>query len=150
MGTFALGAPEFVLQKEYDKVKKEVQKYAGMGYRVLSLAHFNGSIEEQKLPKSTPELVSLILIEDNIRPDAINTINYFKESGVSVRVISGDDPLTVSKISERAGIENANEYISLDGLSDAEVEKAALKYTVFGRVCASQKKHLFTTFKNAG
>jgi|GluameStandDraft_1065615.scaffolds.fasta_scaffold01392_31 cation-transporting ATPase E len=150
MGTFALGAPEFVLQKEYDKVKKEVQKYAGMGYRVLSLAHFNGSIEEQKLPKSTPELVSLILIEDNIRPDAINTINYFKESGVSVRVISGDDPLTVSKISERAGIENANEYISLDGLSDAEVEKAALKYTVFGRVSPSQKKLLVTTLKNAG
>lgn len=150
MGTFALGAPEFVLKKEYEKVRKEVQKYAGMGYRVLSLAHFNGSIEDQKLPNSTPELVSLILIEDNIRLDAINTINYFKESGVSVRVISGDDPLTVSKISERAGIENANEYISLDGLSDAEVEKAALKYTVFGRVSPSQKKLLVTTLKNAG
>ncbi len=150
MGTFALGAPEFVLQKEYDKVKKEIQKYAGMGYRVLCLAHFNGTIEDQKLPNSTPEIASLILIEDNIRPDAINTINYFKESGVSVRVISGDDPLTVSKISERAGIENANEYISLDGLSDAEVERAALKYTVFGRVSPSQKKLLVTTLKNAG
>lgn len=150
MGTFALGAPEFVLKEQYAQVKKEVQKYAGMGYRVLSLAHFNGTIENQKLPNSTAEIVSLILIEDNIRPDAIETINYFKESGVSVRVISGDDPLTVSKISERAGIENATEYISLDGLSDAEVERAALKYTVFGRVSPSQKKLLVTTLKNAG
>ncbi len=150
MGTFALGAPEFVLKSHYEQIKKEVNKYAGMGYRVLCLAHFNGIINEQKLPDTAPEIVSLILIEDNIRPDAINTINYFKQSGVSVRVISGDNPLTVSKISERAGIENADQYISLDGLSDAEVERAALKYTVFGRVSPSQKKLLVTTLKNAG
>lgn len=150
MGTFALGAPEIVLKGEYEKIAKEVKRYAGMGYRVLSLAHFNGTIQDNKLPESTAEIVSLILIEDNIRPDAIKTINYFKESGVSVRVISGDDPLTVSKISERAGIENADQYISLDGLSDAEVERAALKYTVFGRVSPSQKKLLVTTLKNSG
>ena len=150
MGTFALGAPEFVLRKSFEQVKKEVNKYAAQGYRVLSLAHFNGSIENNELPGENPEVVSLILIEDNIRPDAINTINYFKESGVSVRVISGDNPITVAKISERAGIENADQYISLDGLSDAEVERAALKYTVFGRVTPSQKKLLVTTLKNAG
>ncbi len=150
MGTFALGAPEYVLKDQFLQVKKEVQKNASLGYRVLCLAHYNGTIENQKLPNSQAEVVSLILIEDNIRPDAIKTINYFKESGVSVRVISGDDPLTVSKISERAGIENANEYISLEGLSDAEVERAALKYTVFGRVSPSQKKLLVTTLKNEG
>lgn len=150
MGTFALGAPEYVLKEQFAQVKKEVQKNAGLGYRVLCLAHFNGSIQDKKLPNTAAEVVSLILIEDNIRPDAIKTINYFKESGVSVRVISGDDPLTVSKISERAGIENASEYISLDGLSDAEVERAALKYTVFGRVSPSQKKLLVTTLKNSG
>lgn len=150
MGTFALGAPEYVLKDQFIQVKKEVQKNAGLGYRVLCLAHFNGSIQDKKLPNTAAEVVSLILIEDNIRPDAIKTINYFKESGVSVRVISGDDPLTVSKISERAGIENANEYISLEGLSDAEVERAALKYTVFGRVSPSQKKLLVTTLKNDG
>ncbi len=150
MGTFALGAPEFVLKNHFEKIKKEVDGYAGQGYRVLCLAHFNGMIEDQQLPKSDPEIMALILIEDNIRPDAIKTINYFKESGVSVRVISGDNPLTVSKISERAGIEHADDYISLDGLSDAEVERAALKYTVFGRVSPSQKKLLVTTLKNAG
>ncbi|MCM1130196.1 MAG: HAD-IC family P-type ATPase [Anaeroplasma bactoclasticum] len=150
MGTFALGAPEYVLKDQYTQVQKEVQKNAALGYRVLCLAHFNGSIQDKKLPNTAAEVVSLILIEDNIRPDAIKTINYFKESGVSVRVISGDDPLTVSKISERAGIENANEYISLEGLSDAEVERAALKYTVFGRVSPSQKKLLVTALKNDG
>ncbi len=150
IGTFALGAPEFVLKAHFERIKREVNKYASMGYRVLCLAHFNGMINGTSLPDSDPEVVSLILIEDNIRPDAINTINYFKESGVSVRVISGDNPITVSKISERAGIENADQYISLDGLSDAEVERAALKYTVFGRVSPSQKKLLVTTLKNAG
>lgn len=150
MGTFALGAPEFVLKKNFEQISKEVNKYAGMGYRVLCLAHLTGTINDNQLPNSEPEVISLILIEDNIRPDAINTINYFKESGVSVRVISGDNPITVSKISERAGIENADQYISLDGLSDAEVERAALKYTVFGRVSPSQKKLLVTTLKKSG
>lgn len=150
MGTFALGAPEFVLKKHFEQIRKEVEKNAGLGYRVLCLAHFNGTISDNKLPDTEPEIISLILIEDNIRPDAINTINYFKQSGVSVRVISGDNPLTVAKISERAGIDNATDYISLDGLSDAEVERAALKYTVFGRVSPSQKKLLVTTLKAAG
>ena len=150
MGTFALGAPEFVLKKHFINIKKDVDKYSAMGYRVLCLAHFNGMIQNNMLPPSDPEIVSLILIEDNIRPDAIETIDYFKKSGVKVRVISGDNPITVAKISERAGIENADQYISLDGLTDAEVERAALKYTVFGRVSPSQKKLLVTTLKKAG
>lgn len=150
MGTFALGAPEFVLKKQFEQVKKEVNKYAAMGYRILCLAHFNGVVNDNQLPDSPAEVVSLILIEDNIRPDAINTINYFKNAGVSVRVISGDNPITVSKISERAGIDGADQYISLDGLTDAEVERAALKYTVFGRVSPSQKRLLVRTLKSAG
>ena len=150
IGTFALGAPEFVLKKHFINVKKDVDRYSAMGYRVLSLAHFDGVIQDNMLPPSDPVLIALILIEDNIRPDAIETIEYFKNSGVKVRVISGDNPITVAKISERAGIENANQYISLDGLSDSEVERAALKYTVFGRVSPTQKKLLVTTLKKAG
>ena len=149
-GTFILGAPEFVLKEKYDLIKKDVNKYAGLGYRVLCLAHKEGIIEEGNLPNTNIEVVSIILIEDNIRPDAINTIKYFRESGVSVRVISGDNPLTVSKISQRAGIENANNYISLDGLSDSDVVKAATRYTVFGRVSPAQKKLLVETLKHNG
>lgn len=149
-GTFILGAPEFVLKDKYSLIKNDVNKYAALGYRVLCLAHREGGIKDGALPNSPVEVVSMILIEDNIRPDAINTIRYFKESGVSVRVISGDNPLTVSKISQRAGIENAGEYISLDGLSDQDVKKAAMKYTVFGRVSPGQKKLLIETLKENG
>ena len=149
-GTFILGAPEFVLKDKFELVKTDVNKYAAMGYRVLCLAHRDGIIENNNLPNTKVEIISLILIEDNIRPDAINTIKYFRDSGVSVRVISGDNPITVSKISQRAGIERAEDYISLDGLTDQEVIKAASKYTVFGRVSPAQKKLLIKTLKAEG
>ena len=149
-GTYILGAPEFVLKEHFTPYKKDVDKYALMGYRVLCLAHKDGIIVDNKLPDNKPEVVSMILIEDNIRPDAINTIKYFKDSGVLVKVISGDNPLTVSKISQRAGVLNADEYISLDGLSDQEVIKAATRYTVFGRVSPAQKRLLIHTLKESG
>ncbi|UKI50483.1 MAG: HAD-IC family P-type ATPase [Clostridium sp.] len=120
------------------------------GYRVLLLAHIDGTIENEELPSGDIEVVSLILIEDNVRPDAIKTIDYFKKSGVDVKVISGDNPITVSKISERAGINRANEYISLDGMEDEDVIRAASKYTVFGRVSPAQKRLLVHTLKEEG
>ena len=149
-GTFILGAPEFVLKEDFKRYQSDVNKYAALGYRVLCLAHKEGTIADGVLPNSKIEIVSMILIEDNIRPDAINTIKYFRESGVQVRVISGDNPITVSKISQRAGIENAESYISLDGLTDTEVVKAASKYTVFGRVSPAQKRLLIKTLKEEG
>lgn len=149
-GTFILGAPEFVLLDDFKKYKKDVEKYAALGYRVLCLAHKNGEIIDGNLPSGEITIVSMILIEDNIRPDAINTIKYFRESGVQVKVISGDNPITVSKISQRAGVENADHYISLEGLSDSEVKSAATRYTVFGRVSPAQKKLLIRTLKSEG
>lgn len=149
-GTFIMGAPEFVLRSEFNNFKTDIDGYSKQGYRVLALAHRDGFIENETLPDSPVKLVSLILIEDNIRPDAIETINYFKESGVEVKVISGDNPLTVSKISERAGINNANECISLDGMSDEDVARAATRYTVFGRVSPDQKRILVKALKEAG
>ena len=148
-GTFLLGAPEFVLVKNYSLVAPDVNKAAASGYRVLLVAHSKGSIVDSHVEGEIVP-VALILIEDTIRPDAIETINYFKQSGVEVKVISGDNPLTVSKISERAGIENADKYISLEGLTDKEVIRAADKYTVFGRVSPAQKKILVMTLKELG
>ena len=148
-GTFILGAPEFVLTKNYNLVAADVNKAANGGFRVICMAHSNGGIVGDKIEgEITP--IALIVIEDTIRPDAIETINYFKESGVEVKVISGDNPLTVSKIAERAGIDNATSYISLDGLTDKEVIRAASKYTVFGRVSPAQKKILIMTLKQMG
>ncbi len=149
-GTFILGAPEFVFKEKYNLIKNDVNKYAALGYRVLVLAHKDGTIEGTELPKTEVEMASMILIEDNIRLDAINTIRYFKESGVEVKVISGDNPLTVSKISQRAGIEGAEDYVSLEGLSENDVKQMALRYTVFGRVSPSQKKILVETLKENG
>ena len=149
-GTYILGAPEFVLKKNFDRYKKDVDKYANLGYRVLCLAHNDGQIVDNELPEGENVVTSMILIEDTIRPDAINTIKYFKDSGVEVRVISGDNPITVSKIAQRAGIPNAHKYISLEGLSENDVIRAALRYTVFGRVSPKQKQILIKTLKSSG
>lgn len=149
-GTFALGAPEFVLSKEaLTKVSEDVDKNAKEGYRVLVLAHSKESISAEKVP-SDLEAIALIVIEDTIRPDAILTIEYFKSHGVDVKVISGDNPMTVSHISKRAGINDADRYISLEGISDREVAKIADKYTVFGRVSPAQKKILVQSLKSNG
>ncbi len=149
-GTFILGAPEFVLRSNYEKYKNDINKYAQLGFRVLCLAYRDGKIENGELPNSEVLILSMILIEDTIRPDAINTIKYFKDSGVEVKVISGDNPITVSKISQRAGIDNADKYISLDGMSDSDIIKCASKYTVFGRVSPAQKRLLVHTLKEEG
>ncbi|MBR6288201.1 MAG: HAD-IC family P-type ATPase [Acholeplasmatales bacterium] len=148
-GTFALGAPEFVLGDVYKSVSKDVEKYAKLGYRVLCLAYVPGYIENNELPEGEMTVVSMILIEDNIRQNAISTIQYFKESGVEVKVISGDNPITVSKIAERAGVPNAINYISLEGMDDNEVARAALKYTVFGRVSPNQKRIIVMALQHA-
>ena len=92
----------------------------------------------------------MILIEDTIREDAIETIQYFKNSGVGVKVISGDNPLTVSMVAKRAGIENADKYISLDKVSDERIKEIADQYTVFGRVSPEQKKVLVKALKEKG
>ena len=150
LGTYVLGAPEFVLKKDFYKVSKDVDKFTKEGFRVLLLAHMKESIEDDLLPEIEPSPCSLILIQDNVRQDAIDTIKYFKESGVEVKVISGDNPMTVCMIAKRAGIENAEKFISLDGLSEQEVVYAATRYTVFGRVSPAQKRLLIKTLKEEG
>ena len=150
IGTIVLGAPEFVLKANYKYVEADVNKAAKEGYRVLVIAHTDEAIKDGVLPNVELEPVSLILIEDNVRPDAIDTISYFKEAGVEVKVISGDNPITVSKVAERAGITNAENYISLDGLTDTEVVRAASKYTVFGRVSPGQKRLLVKSLQELG
>ncbi|CCV64863.1 H+ transporting ATPase, P-type ATPase [Alteracholeplasma palmae J233] len=148
-GTFAIGAPEFILKKDFGIIEQEVTEQAKQGYRVLLVAQSENPIEDGQLSgKITP--IALITIEDTIRPDAIQTISYFKENGVDVKVISGDNPITVSNISARAGINNAADYISLEGLTDKDVIRAATKYSVFGRVSPQQKRILVEALKDNG
>lgn len=150
IGTYSFGAPEFVLDKEtYKNLEQKINKYANEGLRVLVLAHSKKAIKDDKTPNDF-SAVALILIEDSIRPDAISTIKWFKENNVEIKVISGDNPITVANVSKRVGIEDADKYISLEGLSDEEVFNVATKYTVFGRVSPEQKAILIKALKCAG
>ena len=148
-GTFVLGAPEFVLKPMPTRVDKIVKQYAQMGLRVLVIAHSSGQIQGDKTPIGL-KAIAIVTLSDNIRPDAIDTIRWFKENDVAVKVISGDNPVTVSEVARRAGIKNASMFISLEGLSDIEVENAANAYTVFGRVTPEQKAILIRSIKKAG
>ena len=149
VGTFAMGAPEFVLKPMPTRIDKIVKQYAQMGLRVLVVAHSSAQIQGDKTPVSMKP-IAIITLSDNIRPDAIDTIKWFRENEVAVKVISGDNPVTVSEVARRAGIKNAAHFISLEGLSDIEVENAANEYTVFGRVTPEQKAILIRAIKKAG
>jgi cation-transporting ATPase E len=145
-GTYVIGASEYIKANMSEEIIEEINNSANKGYRVLLLAHSDDQIKEDKLPKNL-ETIALILIEDTIRPDAIETIKWFKENDVEVKIISGDNPQTVSYIAERVGVENAKDFVNLEGYSLEEVEKIADKYTVFGRVSPEQKHALIKALK---
>ena len=149
VGTYVMGAPEFVMHRVPSRIDKIIKQYAQMGLRVLIVAHSSAQIQADKVPTALRP-IALITLSDNIRPDAIETIKWFKENDVAVKVISGDNPLTVSEVARRAGIKNAARYLPLEGLSDLEVENAANEYTVFGRVTPEQKAILIRSIKKAG
>ena len=149
-GTYSFGAPEFLLKnEEFNKIESKINEYASQGLRVLLLAHSNNSISQDAVPEDFSP-IALILIVDNVRADAIDTIQWFKDNGVAIKVISGDNPITVSEVSKRVGIDGAEKYVSLEGMSDEDVEKVANEYTVFGRVSPEQKAILVKAMKAAG
>ncbi len=149
VGTYVMGAPEFVLKPIPTRIDKIVKQYAQMGLRVLVIAHAPGQLQGDKLPAGI-KAVAVLTLSDNIRPDAVETIKWFRDNDVAVKVISGDNPVTVSEVARRAGIKNAAQFISLEGLSELEVENAANQYTVFGRVTPEQKAILIKAIKKAG
>ena len=148
-GTFVLGAPEFIMQTMPDKIDRLISQYAATGLRVLMIAHSQTQLNGDKLP-TTLKPMALITITDNIREDAIHTIKWFKENGVAIKVISGDNPITVSEVARRVGVENAERFISLEGLNEKEIISVANKYSVFGRVTPEQKAILVKALKAAG
>lgn len=149
IGTFVMGAPEFVFQPMPTKVERIVKQYAQMGLRVIVLAYSSTQIIADKLP-TVLKPVAIISIADNIREEAVETIKWFKNNDVQVKVISGDNPITVAEVAKRAGISNADKFISLEGLNDGEVANVANKYTVFGRVTPEQKAILVRSIKSEG
>ena len=123
-GTYVIGAPEFVCENMTDEVKNLILDNTNKGLRVLMLAKNDDSITEDGVSKNnTP--IALVVITDRIREDAIQTIKWFNENGVDIKIISGDNAMAVSKISKMVGIKNNDRFISLEGMSDDEVMKAA-------------------------
>lgn len=149
VGTYAVGAPEFLNVGEIPAaLREEIDKEARLGRRVLMLAYTKEVLTEDTLPPMTP--VALLMLEDHIREEAPDTIRWFRENGVGVKIISGDNPLTVAAIAKRVGVENADACISLEGKTDEEVWEIADKYTVFGRVSPEQKHILVKSLKKQG
>lgn len=148
-GTFIIGAPDFVIKDNFEKIKTKVTRFSNQGCRVLVLGYLSSKMKSEELPKNVKP-IALIVIQDHIREDAAATIAFFKQNNVDVKVISGDNPETVSKIADRVGIEGASRYINLNGLTDDEIRDAVFDYTVFGRVTPSQKKLIVQTLKANG
>lgn len=146
--TYIIGAPEIVLKENYKKYEKEIQEYA-KDYRVLVLAHSHEGLEKQKLPQKL-ELVGYILILDKIRKEAKQTLEYFEKQGVDIKIISGDNPVTVSKIAKQVGVKNFEKYIDMSTVSEKKIEEVANQYTIFGRVSPMQKKQLVVAMQKQG
>ena len=145
-----LGAPEFVLRDDFDEYKEEIEGYAGKGNRVLVFGTYDGELDRKALTgKVTP--LGYVLLANPIRKEAPETFAYFAEQGVEVKVISGDNPLTVSEVAKEAGIANADRYVDAATLhSDAEIADAVANYTVFGRVTPDQKRKFVHALKDQG
>lgn len=148
--SYVLGAPEFVLREDYGAYKTEIQTYAKRGYRVLVFGNYDGNLEGQKLTEKVTPL-GYVLLANPIRKEAPETFAYFAEQGVEVKVISGDNPLTVSEVAKEAGIQNAEEYVDATTLkTEEDVERAIARYTVFGRVTPAQKRQFVQALKGQG
>ena len=149
--TLVIGAPSFVLGQRFcGKLKQEAEGYADQGLRVLCLAECEGMIEGPSLPP-IGRILGLILLTDELRPNVRQALSFFKEQGVDLRVISGDDPITVSRIAETAGLEHASEHaVDVSLLSEEELLLSARDSMVFGRVTPERKHDLILALKAQG
>ena len=147
---YVLGAPEFIIKTGFNNLKDDISQYATKGYRVIVLAKAesltrDGVIDGEILP------LGFVVLANEIRDNAVETFTYFKEQGVAIKVISGDNPATVSEVARQAGIENAEKYVDASTLTDnLMISEAIAKYTVFGRVTPKQKQQFVKALKMQG
>lgn len=147
---YVLGAPEFIIKTGFNNLKDDISQYTTKGYRVIVLAKAesltrDGVIDGEILP------LGFVVLANEIRDNAVETFTYFKEQGVAIKVISGDNPATVSEVARQAGIENAEKYVDASTLTDnLMISEAIAKYTVFGRVTPKQKQQFIKALKMQG
>lgn len=149
-GKYVIGAPEFVLNSDYDKYKDDIGALSENGARVLAFARVEAE-ELGKVLKSPAELYAFVVMSNGIRENAKETFAYFQEQNVDIKVISGDNAMTASRVAVEAGIKDADKYIDASELkTDEDYEMAVSKYNVFGRVIPEQKRKLILALKKAG
>lgn len=149
-GAYVLGAPELVLREDYILYGAEIEQYAAKGYRVLVFGKYDGEIDGKKLTEKVTPL-GYVTLANPIRDKAKETFQYFAEQDVQVKVISGDNPMTVSEVAAQAGIAGAENYVDAATLRTPEQVAAAMeKYTVFGRVTPNQKRQFVQALQEAG
>lgn len=147
---YILGAPDVILGEHYDRYREKIEYYSKKGCRVLLLAIYDGGLSDEALIGEIFPL-ALILLANKIRKNAPETFAYFEKQGVTIKVISGDNALTVSEVAKRAGIANAEKYIDARTLDDErKLREAVEEYTVFGRVTPEQKRKLIKALKATG
>ena len=149
-GTYLLGAPEFIMHEDFARIEEEIIPYADKGDRVLLFARYNGENVENGINGSVTPL-GFVALANPIRANAVKTFEYFKSQGVAIKVISGDNPRTVSRIAIQAGIESAESFVDAATLdTEDKIADAVNKYTVFGRVTPKQKKQLVKALQVKG
>ena len=147
--TFIIGAPEFLPLKDKQGILRRCAEFTKEGLRVLVLGEGNKEIADNKYSGELTA-VAMLIIKDHVREDALETFKWFAANGVDIKVISGDNAQTVSSIAYEAGVKDATNFISLEGMSIGQVQEIATKYTVFGRVTPEQKEALVIALKKAG
>ena len=151
LGTWVLGAPEIILKEKYNLIKGAVEEEAKKGKRVLLLANVCNDVLEDELTGKI-ESAALILIEDIIRKEAPEVLEYFKKQGVEVKIISGDSPVTVAEVARRAGVNDWENYIDARELPDDndKFREVVRKTKVFGRVTPHEKKRIVKALQEDG
>lgn len=148
--TYLLGAPDILLASQDEKYEESIEHYSAQGCRILLLGMYDGTLKDER-PTANLLPIALILLSNRIREEAPETFGYFAEQGVAVKVISGDNPLAVSEVAKRAGIENADRFVDARTLrTEEEIAAAAEEYTVFGRVTPAQKRQLVRAMQAEG
>ena len=149
-GTYLLGAPEFIMHDDFARIEEEIIPYADKGDRVLLFARYDGENVENGINGSVTPL-GFVALANPIRENAVKTFEYFKSQGVAIKVISGDNPRTVSRIAIQAGIESAESFVDAATLdTEDKIADAVNKYTIFGRVTPKQKKQLVKALQAKG
>lgn len=149
-GTYLMGAAQFLFPENNEELTEKCQAYAEEGLRVLVLAHSSQNAEGTELPEGLKPL-ALMLLTDVIREEAPDTLAFFDSQEVDLKVISGDDPVTVAAIARRAGLKNADSYVDATTLTtEEELQDAVAQYSVFGRVTPQQKKAMVQALQAQG